>query len=362
MNDSGTPRGYTFTQRATVAVAIGLLALAIVYFLRQVAGVLLVLFAGVMVAVFLDGLTRLVQRVLSLARPRALLITILTLLVITVLGLWFLGAPLAAQLTELVNRLPQDIARIRAQIEDIAWLSSLLKGLPPPQQFFSLSQDLVPRVFGLFSTAFGALASAFVIVFVGIYLAISPSLYIAAATRLAPPAKRPRLTEVFGAAGQALRHWLVGRFSSMCIVGFLTGLGLWMLGMPVPVSLGFITGLIVFIPYIGPILSAIPALLIALGQGLTMALYVLLLYAGVQFVESYFITPLIQERAVSLPPAFLISAQVVVGVLFGLIGVVLAAPLIVLITVIVQMLYIQDVLGDTSAHVLGEEPLLEKPK
>lgn len=360
MSEASTSGRSTFTQRALVAVAIGLLALAIAYFLRRVGGMLLVLFAGVMLAVFVDGLVRLLRRAVPVARHWAVLITILLLLALLGVSLWFLGAPLASQLMQLATRLPQAIAQIKAQLHDIPWISPLMHGLPSPQQFFSVSQDLMPRVFGLFSTAIGALTSIFIIVFVGLYLVIDPSIYIAAAKRLVPPSKRPRIDEVFRAIGQALRHWLIGRLSSMFIVGVLTGLGLWAIGMPVPISLGFVTGLVVFVPYIGPILSVIPALLVALSLSFTMAFYVILLYVGIQFLESYFVTPMIQERAVSLPPGFLISAQVIGGVLFGIVGVVLAVPLTVIGTVIVQMLYIEDVLGDTTTRVLGDEPLLSK--
>lgn len=364
MEESRTPLISTFTQHALIAITLGLLAVVIAYFLRQVGGMLLVLFAGVLHAVFLDGLTKLFRRVCPIARHWAIWITIVMLFAVTGASLWLLGPPLINQLTQLADRLPQAIAQIRTLFQDIQWLSSLMQRLPEPQQLISIRQnlELMPRIFGLFSTTIGVFVTVFVIVFIGLYLAIEPPIYTAAVRRLIPLEKRVRMEEVLCAIGQALRHWLVGRFSSMFILGVLTGFGLWMIGMPVPISLGFITGLVVFVPYIGPIVSVIPALLVAFTVNLTMMLYVLLLYLGVQFLESYFITPMIQERVVSLPPAFLISAQVIAGVLFGLLGVVLAVPLAVVIAVIIQMLYIEDVLGDRTLHVLGEEPFLREER
>ncbi|MDN5849652.1 MAG: AI-2E family transporter, partial [Nitrococcus sp.] len=296
MDEPVTSRGSTFTQHALIAVALGLLALAIAYFLRQVGGMLLVLFAGVMLAVFLDGLTRLLCRVFPLPRHWAMSITVLLLLTMMGVSLWFLGPPLASQLAQLAERIPQAVGQIHAQLLHVPWINPLMQGLPAPQQLLSISQDVMPRILGLFSTTIGALMSALIIIFVGLYLAINPSIYIVPVRRLVPLGKRPRIDELFKATGQALRHWLVGRFSSMIIVGLLTGLGLWAIGMPVPISLAFITGLVVFVPYLGPILSLIPALLVAFTVSLTMVLYVTLLYFGVQFLESYFITPLIQQR------------------------------------------------------------------
>ncbi|MDN5871705.1 MAG: AI-2E family transporter [Nitrococcus sp.] len=359
MDKPHTARASTFTQQALIAVALGLLALAIAYFLREVGGMLLVLFAGVMLAVFLDGLTRLLCRAVPLPRRWAISITVLLLLSLFGVSLWFLGPPLASQLAQLAERIPQAIAQIHAQLLRVPWISPLMQRLPAPQQLLSISQDLMPRILGLFSTTIGALMSAFIVLFIGLYLAVNPPIYMLAARRLIPLAKRRRMDELFMAIGQALRHWLVGRFSSMIIVGLLTGLGLWAIGMPVPISLAFITGLVVFVPYIGPVLSLIPALLVAFTVSLTMVLYVVVLYAGVQFLEGYIITPMIQERAVSLPPAFLVSAQVIAGVLFGILGVVLAVPLAVMITVIVQMLYIEDVLGDRTIGVMGDDPWLD---
>jgi predicted PurR-regulated permease PerM len=151
----------------------------------------------------------------------------------------------------------------------------------------------------------------------------------------------------------ALIWWMVGRFSSMAVVGIMTMIGLWILGIPLPFTLGVIAAVLSFIPNIGPIISVIPALLLALLDSPSKVLYVILLYIGIQTVESYIITPLIQKRAVSLPPALLISVQIMIGVLLGAFGLILATPLMVVIIVLVQTIYIQDIIGD-KVTVLGE--------
>jgi predicted PurR-regulated permease PerM len=116
--------------------------------------------------------------------------------------------------------------------------------------------------------------------------------------------------------------------------------------MPLALTLGLLAGLLSFIPNIGPILSFVPAGLLAIPQGFSQVLYVGLLYIGIQTVESYVITPPMQRRMVSLPPALTISAQVILGVLFGFLGLLLATPLAAAVLVLVKMLYLEDVLGE----------------
>lgn len=143
----------------------------------------------------------------------------------------------------------------------------------------------------------------------------------------------------------------------MITVGILTTIGLLIIGMPLAFSIGFIAGLLSFVPYIGPILTSVPAILVGLSESQPMALKVLIVLILVQFFESYLITPLIQQKAVSLPPALLISMQVLMGVMVGAVGVFLATPLVLIIIVWVQLLYMEDILhekvimpGDHSRH------------
>jgi predicted PurR-regulated permease PerM len=145
-----------------------------------------------------------------------------------------------------------------------------------------------------------------------------------------------------------LARWLLGKLCLMCFVGLFTAVGLWLLGIPLVLSLALLAAALDFIPNIGPIVSAIPALLLALLSGPASALWVALLYLSVQFIESYILAPLVQHRAVSLPPALLISAQVILPMLFGFPGLLLATPITVLLLVVVRKLYIESVLEHDS--------------
>ncbi|PSQ76368.1 MAG: AI-2E family transporter, partial [Bacteroidetes bacterium QH_8_67_23] len=346
-----------YTRRVLIAAGAVVGIVGAVYFLWELARVFLLIFAGVLLAVFVGGLaTKLAERT-PLPRGAALAVVGGGIVAFFV-GIGFLAGPrIAAQSGELAERLPQAVERIRQQlISQYGWAEPFLKGVPDPQQVIAGagSGGLAGGVVGAVSTASRVLTDALVVVVLGIYMALAPRLYTNGAVRLVPRGRqRKRTGEVLSAIGHALRWWLVGRGASMAVVGLLTGAGLFIASVPLAFTLGLIAALFSFVPYIGPIASAVPALLVALTVSPTKALYVLVVYAGVQFCESYLITPLIQERVVSIPPALLISAQVVAGVLAGVLGILLASPMAVVLVVAVQMLYVEDTLGD-RLNVLGE--------
>ena len=160
-------------------------------------------------------------------------------------------------------------------------------------------------------------AALLIVLFLGIYFALDYDKYVGGCVRLAPVTRRERLREVLGEVHQTLRWWLLGKVVAMLIVGVLTSVGLVALGVPLAAALGVIAALLTFVPNFGPVISAVPAVLLGFVQSPTTALYVVILYLAIQTVESYLITPLIQQRTVSLPPGLTISAQIGMGILFG---------------------------------------------
>jgi predicted PurR-regulated permease PerM len=138
-----------------------------------------------------------------------------------------------------------------------------------------------------------------------------------------------------------LRRWLLGQLVSMVVVGVATAIGLWMVGVPMPFALGMLSGLLDFVPVIGPLAAAVPGVLVAFPQGPDVALWAVVVYLVVQFCEGHFIVPLVQRWAVSLPPAVGLLGAVVFGLLFGLIGVLFAMPLLVVVVSLVEDLYVR---------------------
>ena len=185
-----------------------------------------------------------------------------------------------------------------------------------------------------------------------IYLASEPRFYVRGFLRLFPENRRQRALEILKEIVDTLGWWLIGKFASMLFIGITTWIGLYFLGVPLSLSLGLIAGLLAFIPNFGPILSVIPAVLLAFIESPIKAVYVLALYIGVQVVESNIVTPYIERRTIELPPVLTISAQLALGILLGGIGLVLATPLLAATMVLVQTIYIEDVLGESL-----EEPV-----
>ncbi|MDZ4159759.1 MAG: AI-2E family transporter, partial [Anaerolineaceae bacterium] len=205
---------------------------------------------------------------------------------------------------------------------------------------------LLERVTGIFSSTVGAIISLAIIVFLGFYLAIQPNLYIQGFLHLFPLNNRERMHAVLEECGQTLQWWLLGRAISMVSVGTMISIGLGIMGIPLAMALGFLAALLDFIPNIGPVVATLPAVIIALGQDPVKALYVLILYFVIQQIENYLITPIIQQRTVDLPPALTIVAQVLLTVILGAFGLLIASPLMAVLIVIVRMLYVEDILGD----------------
>ncbi len=207
---------------------------------------------------------------------------------------------------------------------------------------------------GAASRLFDVLATALVVLFLAIYLTANPGIHIRGIVLLFPEDQRSDVQDALHVTGRALWLWLRAQFASMVIVGVLTWLGLQILGIPLATLLGLLTGLLEFVPLVGPVVSAVPAILMGFVKGPTYALYVALLYMGIQAVESNLITPLVQERGVSLPPSLTLLAAVIFGILFGFLGIIVATPLMVVVFVLVKLLYVERVLG-SATHIPGRE-------
>jgi predicted PurR-regulated permease PerM len=327
-------------------VAIAALVAAVVYVLRPVGHVLLLLFSAVLLGIFLHKTAWYLSRSIHLPRPLALALVIIGIAGTLILFAWWAGPAIADQATGLVDRLKEGLQRLQSVADRFSITRALVEGAEPATQMIPDGASVLSSITGVFSSALESLTSLLIVLLVGIYLALQPGLYVDTAVRVIPRDRRGRVCEVIVTIGDTLWLWLLARLASMAVVGLLTALGLWAIGLPLAFVLAVIAGLLSFIPFLGPVLSVIPALLVALVEGMDMVLYVGLVYFGIQQLESYFITPLIEQRTVSQPPALLIAAQLLLGAVFRLLGVMLASPIVLVVILLVQMLYIEDVLGE----------------
>jgi predicted PurR-regulated permease PerM len=324
--------GSGFVARVIVVCAAAAAALA----LWRTSDVLLMAFGGLLLAVTLSALADLLARRTPLGRRLALPVAVLAIL--TALGLvaWAVGGTLAGQFNELFGQLPGALAKLRD------WLAAAGIGRTVLDSIGSVDPtDSALKLLGAAMTTLGAAANVLLMLVLGIYLAADPGLYRRGFLRLVPSRHRSRAAAALDEASAALRKWLAGQLVAMAAVGVLTGIGLLALGVPLALSLATIAALLEFIPFAGPIVAAIPAVLIAFAHDPATALYVALLYFAVQQVEGYLLIPLVQRWAVALPPALGALSVVVLGVLFGLPGVLFAVPLTVVATVLVRELALE---------------------
>ena len=149
-----------------------------------------------------------------------------------------------------------------------------------------------------------------VIVFLGLYFAAEAGLYCHGLLRLVAPGRRARAAQILGATADTLWRWMLGRLFAMAVLGSLVTLGLWIIGVPLPIALGLLAAIFTFVPYLGAFASAVPSVLIAGAVRLDLALYVVVLYLAIHLVEGYVLIPLVQRRVVRLPPALILSAQI----------------------------------------------------
>lgn len=196
------------------------------------------------------------------------------------------------------------------------------------------------------SSSLSFLSSLILTIFLSIFLAAEPKTYINGFLYLIPREKRARIREVLYQVGDALQKWLFTRLISMVVVGSLTGIGLTVLGVPLALSLAMIAAAGSFIPTFGPILALIPAFLVTVLQSPQQTILVIALYLGTQMLDNYLISPYVQKSMLYLPPAYVIAAQLIFGVLAGSFGLLLGAPLAVALVIVVRMLYVEDVLGE----------------
>lgn len=345
-------------------IAIGVLAFVVALFvLREL---LILIFGSIVIAVLLTAMTSPIVRWTGMKRGFALTIAILVLLAIIGGAGTLFGHQASSQAQQLSQQVPAAWNQARFRLAQWGVLLPRLGGngaqqqggeaQPQPQggeqaaggdggAFGELGEGMIGRVGGFVMTVFSAIAHTLLVIAGGIYLAAQPQLYRSGILKLFPRQKRDTIADAYDQSGEALKLWLLGTLVSMGIVGALTGLGLWLIGVPSALALGLLAGLLEFVPIVGPIAASIPAILLAFSVSTEMALWTIGLFIGIQQVESNVIQPIVQRYAVDLPPALLLFSVVAGGFLFGMIGILFAAPLTVVAFVLVKRLYVREALG-----------------
>ena len=375
--------------RRLAAAGIAVVAFAAALWLAWTASAtLLLIFSGILFAVFLDGLTRGLGHVLPIGRGWRLALACLVLGALAIGLSAFGGATLASQARDLGTTVRQQSETVRDWLKERGieidlsqaapagqgsgqgtdhgagqeagkesgqgegkdrserkegGLAGLASGaLKSPGSLLSDAGNVLGPATTVVIALFNALGNVLVIVFLGIAIAADPKSYRDGALRLVPPRHREKGARVLDGSGETLRHWLFGQLVTMAAIFLLTWAGLSFLGIGGALILGLQAGLLAFVPTIGPLIAGVVIVLSSLASGLNGLLGALGVYLAVQTAESYGLTPLIQRRALDLPAATIFAGQLLLGVLFGLWGVALALPLVAVIKVLLEELYIED--------------------
>lgn len=321
-----------FVRRVLIVLVVGAIAAA----LWQIVDILLLAFGATLVALGLDALARLIARLTGARHGLSVAAALLIVLVLVVAVLWVFGAQISSQLAEVSNRLPQAIEGIVSG-SSLGDMKDLLQG--------STLGSLIASMIAWGTTIAGVVTSFVLVVTAGVYMAVDPLRYRAGFLALVPRDSTALAEQALDESGLALRNWFVGQLLAMVLVGLLSMAGLWALGIPGFLALGLIAGLLEFVPIIGPIAGAIPAILMASMEGWTAVASVIALFVAIQQIENNLIMPLLTGRVTQMPAAIAIFGTLAMGVLFGPLGLLFGYPLAVLANVLIRQLYVREIVG-----------------
>jgi predicted PurR-regulated permease PerM len=337
------------------------------------AGTLFLIFAGILFGVFLNALAEMLRKVIGGPHGMRLAVVCVFLTAlfsgVVVLG----GATIASQASALSSTIKSQVGNVKAFLEERGIDTSFMnfdsksvasaasnaasaENSPPAQDrdttptkapsafpsagaIASGTSAVLGQTFKVLSGVFEALGNIFVVIFLGLLFAAQPSLYRRGILSFVPAKHGHEAKRLIDDLSETLQRWLLGQLATMGSLFAVTAVGLTLIGIPGALVLGFVTGLLSFIPTVGAVIAGGLIVLASLGSGLTAILSSIGLYLFIQFLEGNILTPLIQRHAIEIPPATLFAAQIFLGVLFGLWGLALALPLIAIIKVVLRHVY-----------------------
>jgi predicted PurR-regulated permease PerM len=337
--DDNNEQQHDLTYTKKVWIAAGILSLVVVLLLlfKTLFSLLLLVFAGILIAIFFHGFAGLLRSYLHLPHTASVVVSVLFNILLLVAFFWFVGNRLSEQATQLSDTLPSTIQNAKDKLSQSTIGSKILNYL----QHSGSSGKTRQAIKSFFSSSFGVVSDLYIVFLLGMFFTAGPTMYKRGIIHLLPPKAKDKGDELLKKLGTLLKKWLKGQIIGIVFIAVLTGIALVIIGMPLILTLALIAGLLNFIPNFGPIIALIPAVLLALMQGPTTAIIIVCVYTGIQIIQSAIEQPLVQKKMVNIPPALTIMGQVAMGTLGGFWGVLLATPLVAVIMTIVNDLYVK---------------------
>lgn len=346
---------YTYSKRVAIAAFVVLLIGAAFYLFSQHVYFFLLVFAGILMAVMFCGMTDWLVKKVHLKRGIALFIAVVFFFGIIVAAFWLVAPTVAQQVKEMQQTVPQALSKVESWLSQYGWGQKIVQKIPDNlSSAMPKSDTVLTQVSGIFSSTLSFLADVLIVIVTALFFAANPGIYTRGFAKLFPVHHRTRILDVLDKCYHNLKLWLLGMLAAMTLTGVTAAIGYSLIGLPMASALALLAFFGEFIPNIGPALAGIPAVLVGLTVSTQMALYALFVYIGIQTVQSYVVTPLIFQKTVDMPPALLLFFQVLLGIMQGGIGLLLAAPLLAVIMVIVNELYVHDVLEAKTIDKGGE--------
>lgn len=327
---------YSFVKKVWIVGGIFALIAVVLLLLKATFNFLILIFAGVLIACYFRGISSYLQRKFKWPKALTLSISIVGTILFIAAVSWSIGAKISSQALQLQESLPGAIENVKD------YLNSSYLGRQAVQEVSEIqhSKEMTSYVSRFFKTTFGFIGDIYIILLIGAFFTAAPELYKKGIIQLVPPVKRDRAKEIVEHLGSGLKKWLAGKLFAMLIVFILTATGLVIIGVPLWLTLAILAGLLNFIPNFGPLAAMIPAVLVALTMSPATAAIVAGMYVLIQFLESNFITPKVQQHLIKIPPALIIISQILVGALTGIWGIILATPIVLVLIILIQDLYI----------------------
>lgn len=306
-------------------------------------------FAGFLLAIILRTLADWVAVKTGLGDSISYAVTVCGIVILIGIAAWLLVPSIIEQAAQIIKIIPGSIQKAKDEIDKFSWGPRVVEMVKQGIAKLDIASKLAAMTTGFFD----AIAAAVIVIIVGFFAGLNPREYTGALLHLVPEEKRARAMHVAEEVVYVLRWWMLGQLVPMVVLGVVTMIGLWLLGVPLAFTLGLFTGLMIFIPYLGALISEIPAVLVALKQGPKTLIYVIILYLVVHSLEGYVLTPLVQKRAVKLFPVLTILAQMFMWTITGVLGVAIATPLAAAGLVLVKMLYLDEEISHAPGRLTG---------
>jgi predicted PurR-regulated permease PerM len=319
-----------FQRRSLWLISIGLAIVFVCFAWR----LLILAFAGFLLAILLRTLADWIEAHTLLGPNLSYAVTICGLMLLFGLMAWLFIPRIISQGSTLAHILPASIHQAKQSLERYSWGVYIVRLVSRSTESLKLTQ--------IAGQVVSAVVAAIVILVVGFYLGLNPGAYHRALLSLVPEEHKRFTTRVISDVIYTLRWWLLGQLVPMAVLAITSMIGLALLGVKLAFTLGLITGLFIFVPYVGTLLSEIPAVLVALGDSPMKALYVFILYLVLHSLEGYVITPLVQRRAVKLLPLLTVLSQMLMWILVGPLGVAIATPLAAAGLALIKVVYLKQ--------------------